>query len=136
MRRFIAAFLALFGLVSSRRYEALSRSLEDLKAAGAESKKKASQAIAQQRSLESELRRQTQLVAKLRGSLEKWKHYHDNVKVLRDRLADTERELMVARDHLMAIEVKLDILEGAANVLDRRTRITAPQDQHESSARA
>jgi hypothetical protein len=43
---------------------------------------------------------------------------------------------MVARDHLMAIEVKLDILEGAANVLDRRTRITAPQDQHESSARA
>ena len=28
MRRFIAAFLALFGLVSSRRYEALSRSLE------------------------------------------------------------------------------------------------------------
>ena len=49
---------------------------------------------------------------------------------------ETERELMVARDHLMAIEVKLDILEGAANVLDRRTRITAPQDQHESSARA
>ena len=65
-----------------------------------------------------------------------WKHYHDNVKMLRDRLAETERELMVARDHLMAIEVKLDILEGAANVLDRRTRITAPQDQHESSARA
>ena len=67
MRRFLAAFLAVFGLVSSRRYEALSRSLEDLKAAGAESKKKASQALAQQRSLESELRRQSQLVAKLRG---------------------------------------------------------------------
>ena len=82
------------------------------------------------------MRRQSQLVAKLRGSLEKWKHYHDNVKVLRDRLAETEHELMVARDHLMAIEVKLDILEGAANVLDRRTRITTPQDQHESSARA
>jgi len=30
--------------------------------------------------------------------------------------------LSMARDHLMAIEAKLDILEGAANVLDLRTR--------------
>jgi hypothetical protein len=58
------------------------------------------------------------------------------VKKLRDRLNDTERELMVARDHLMAIEVKLDILEGAANVLDKRTRSSASKDRHETGARA
>jgi len=82
------------------------------------------------------LSRHSQLVVKLRGSVEKWKEYHVDVKKLRDRLADTERELMVARDHLMAIEVKLDILEGAANVLDKRTRSSVPKDRHESGARA
>ena len=39
-----------------------------------------------------------------------------------DRLASAERELSDARDVLMAIDVKLAILEGAANVLDARTR--------------
>ena len=133
MRRLIAAILAALGLVSARRYEAMSRSLEGLKAAGAEWKKKASDARSQQRSLEVELRHQSQLVLKLRGSVEKWKHYHEDVKMLRDRLADTERELMVARDHLMAIEVKLDILEGAANVLDQRTRGATPVRRHEGA---
>ena len=31
--------------------------------------------------------------------------------------------LALAREQLTAIEVKLDILEGAANVLDARTRV-------------
>jgi chromosome segregation ATPase len=44
------------------------------------------------------------------------------VESLQKRLAESERELTIAREHLMAIEVKLDILEGAANVLDGRTR--------------
>ena len=136
MRRLFAALLAAFGLVSARRYEALSRSLEGLKSAGAEWKKKAAEAATHQRSIEADLRRQSQLVAKLRGSVEKWRQRHEDIKKLRARLTDTERELMVARDHLMAIEVKLDILEGAANVLDKRTRSTAPQDRHETGARA
>jgi chromosome segregation ATPase len=42
--------------------------------------------------------------------------------LLKQRLAESERDLIVAREQLMAIEVKLDILEGAANVLDGRTR--------------
>ena len=42
-----------------------------------------------------------------------------------DRLASAERELTGARDALMAIDVKLAILEGAANVLDARTRVAA-----------
>lgn len=136
MRRLLAAFLAAFGLVSARRYEALSRSYDGQKAAGAEWKKKASEAAAQQRSLEAEVKRQSQLMTKLRGSIEKWRERHDDIKKLRERLAHTERELMVARDHLMAIEVKLDILEGAANVLDKRTRAAAPRDRHETGAHA
>ena len=136
MRRLLSALLAAFGLVSARRYEALSQSFNHLKAAGAESKKRASDAAARQRSLETDLRRQSELVTKLRGAIEKWKQRHEDIKKLRTRLADTERELMVARDHLMAIEVKLDILEGAANVLDKRTRGAAPRDRHETGAHA
>ena len=41
---------------------------------------------------------------------------------VKERLVHAERELTVARENLMAVEVKLDILEGAANVLDVRTR--------------
>ena len=41
---------------------------------------------------------------------------------LRKHLDESEQELTIAREQLMAIEVKLDILEGAANVLDARTR--------------
>ena len=41
---------------------------------------------------------------------------------LKERLTVAQREVVVAREHLMAVEVKLDILEGAANVLDLRTR--------------
>ena len=44
------------------------------------------------------------------------------------RLIEAEQELAAARNHLMVVEVKLDILEGAANVLDARTR-TAPAQQ-------
>ena len=38
------------------------------------------------------------------------------------RLDAAERDLRLAREHLMLVEVKLDVLEGAASVLDRRTR--------------
>jgi chromosome segregation ATPase len=53
---------------------------------------------------------------------------------LRAHLATAERDLAMARDHLMTIDVKLDILEGAANVLDNRTRAilsarTAPDSE-------
>ncbi|HEY3158679.1 MAG TPA: hypothetical protein VGJ78_06935 [Vicinamibacterales bacterium] len=53
---------------------------------------------------------------------------------LRAHLRNTERDLAIARDHLMTIDVKLDILEGAANVLDNRTRAilsarTAPDSE-------
>jgi chromosome segregation ATPase len=42
--------------------------------------------------------------------------------VLEQRVAAALQELQLARESLAAVEVKLDILEGAANVLDGRTR--------------
>jgi chromosome segregation ATPase len=44
------------------------------------------------------------------------------LEALEERIEKAESVLTAARDTLMAIEVKLDVLEGAANVLDVRTR--------------
>ena len=40
----------------------------------------------------------------------------------RARLEEAERSAATAHEHLMAMEVKLDLLEAAAQVLDLRTR--------------
>jgi len=60
--------------------------------------------------------------AETRQKLERAEARAADLQVLQQRLAESERALTVAREQLMAIEVKLDILEGAANVLDARTR--------------
>jgi hypothetical protein len=47
--------------------------------------------------------------------MDKWREGEDHVRLLRTQLASTGQELNVARDQLLAIEVKLDLLDGAAN---------------------
>lgn len=44
------------------------------------------------------------------------------------RVARTADDVELARDALASVEVKLDILEGAANVLDRRLRALTPAE--------
>jgi chromosome segregation ATPase len=136
MKRLLHQLLAVFGLVSARRFAALSRQLEESKAGSAEWKVRFSAAADRLREAEARLRRQSQAADKLRLSVEKFRQRQEHVKKLRSRLADAERELMAARDHLMAIEVKLDILEGAANVLDRRMRDAGPTQPGGTSATA
>ena len=136
MKRFLSRLLAVFGLVSAGRYHVLSRAAEELKAASQDWKTRASEEKARAKSLETELRRQHELVERHALTVEKLRRRRDEVDELRTRLADAERELTVARDHLMAIEVKLDILEGAANVLDKRTRGAVPRDRSGTGAHA
>ena len=124
MKRLLREWLAAVGLVSARRHKAVLKQIEALKVASAERKTRASAAASRAQELEARLRRQTDEAEKLQQKMDKWKQQrqHDFQQLLL-QLAKTERELKVARDHLMAIEVKLDILEGAANVLDTRTRL-------------
>ena len=39
-----------------------------------------------------------------------------------ERLRAAEQNLTLAREHLVSVETKLDIVEGAIDALDRRTR--------------
>lgn len=49
----------------------------------------------------------------------------EKVHELRQKIIAAERSVRVGREHQMAIEVKLDLIEGAINVLDRRLRAVA-----------
>lgn len=69
---------------------------------------------------------------KLREDLKHARATQHELEALRARLSNAERDLAGSREHLMAVEVKLDILEGAANVLDARTRSVISQRDRET----
>jgi chromosome segregation ATPase len=108
--------------------------VEELRAESKEWKAKRDEALKQAQAAIKENGHQTQRLEKLRGEVDKFREQlarartsHEELTVLKARLVEAERELSLAREHLMAIEVKLDILEGAANVLDTRTRSVIAQ---------
>jgi hypothetical protein len=135
MRRIISRLLALFGLVSAGRYEVLEKQVKQARVAAEEWKTKATESVARVKALEADIKHRAKQAEKSQVSLERLRQKRDDIDKLRSRLADAERELMVAREHLMAIEVKLDILEGAANVLDVRTRAAISHPHTQTSAR-
>ena len=124
MKRMISGLLAMFGLVPARRHQLLEERVEQAKRAAQEWKARASESMARAGKLEADLKQQTRHAQRSELYVTKMRERRES---LRTRLIEAERELMVAREHLMAIEVKLDILEGAANVLDVRTRSTIRQ---------
>jgi hypothetical protein len=126
VKQLLLKVLAAFGMVPARRYNELARQAAELRGSAKSWKIKATEASERAKALDGELHRQTRLVKEARDAANKSSNDGDIVK-LRQQLADTERELILAREHLMAIEVKLDILEGAANVLDVRTRTAIRQ---------
>jgi chromosome segregation ATPase len=72
--------------------------------------------------------------ARLAAEVERLKKQNVALESLRVKLAEAEHSLGLAREHLMAIDVKLDILEGAANVLDARTRGVVAQQAGQTNA--
>ena len=116
---------------SEARVESLSKKLEEAAADSRTIRAKLEEAHRRLRETESEAARETQRLQKLKAEadreLARQKKKTVDIPALQDRLDELERELTVARGHLMAIEVKLDILEGAANVLDGRTRTVLAQ---------
>jgi septal ring factor EnvC (AmiA/AmiB activator) len=71
---------------------------------------------------EQELAKHAHRIDKLNEAVQHANRRRGDVEGMLKRLVEAEQELTAARNHLMVVEVKLDILEGAANVLDARTR--------------
>lgn len=66
--------------------------------------------------------------ARAETSAEEWKArglaLKEQLRSLRERLDSANHATTLAREHLMATEVKLDLIEAAVQVLDTRTRQT------------
>lgn len=152
MKRLIVRLLAAIGLVPARRYHevarrvgAISRDRDDWKKRATKLARRGRTLEQQARDLERQLKKQlrtqgrpltdlslegrapteTSTAAEERGAAAP---QHGELLAMQARLAETERALAIAREHLNAIEVMLEILEGAANVLDARTR-TSPEHE-------
>jgi chromosome segregation ATPase len=130
--------LAAVGLVPARRYAALSRRAEESGREARMWRKRAGKAAARRETLERQLHQQIRLLKETRAAAARTSAATDRQnrewKAMQARLADAERALAIAREQLMAIEVKLDILEGAANVLDARTRAATQRQPDKTSA--
>ena len=133
MKRVIARALAAIGLVPARRYHEVSRRAIELTRARDDWKKRATKLARRERTLEQQthdLERQLKKQARRQmppptpptEARMTTDVPSGDLMALQARLADTERALTLARDQLNAIVLKLEILEGAANVLDARTR--------------
>lgn len=124
----LAQLAARLGFVSKHRYVALRRTVDELRTEAKTWKKKTDVLTRQLEKSDAELKRHIQLLRHARADVERLRQRETEFHEVREQLTETERALAIAREQLMAIEVKLDILEGAANVLDARTR-TATQRQ-------
>lgn len=111
---------------SESRVEALSKKLEEVQGESRAFRSKVDEAQKRVKELEGEVSREAQRFEKAKAEIEKQaardKKKTVDVDALDAQLDEADHVLTVARDHMMAIEVKLDILEGAATVLDGRTR--------------
>ena len=130
---FVRASRLAAAIEQQERAESRARKLEQqLEVIRAESKgwkgkaDQAHEAMREAQAAAAEARKQLQRAEKLRADAETRAERNAqralDVDGLQKRLSESERALAIAREQLMAIEVKLDILEGAANVLDARTR--------------
>ncbi|MGH9242630.1 MAG: hypothetical protein ACRD3G_31665 [Vicinamibacterales bacterium] len=133
MKRVIARALAAIGLVPARRYHEVSRRANELARDLDDWKKRATKLARRERTLEQQAH---DLERQLKKAQRQQRQSADlDLTVMQTRLAETEHALALAREQLNAIEVKLEILEGAANVLDARTRV-APQREPDKTGAA
>lgn len=116
---------------SESRVESLSRKLEEALTESRALRAKLEEAHRRLKDAEDNASREAQRFHKSKADAQRQaareRKRAVDAPALESRLDDAERDLTVAREHLMAIEVKLDILEGAATVLDSRTRTLLAQ---------
>jgi predicted nucleic acid-binding Zn-ribbon protein len=119
-----AVGLAPAGHVSAaqRRADDLKRSASDSRAEAARWKAKAGELTAKLADAEHAAER----LPKVERQLQQWKA-RDEMHVaklaeIRERMRRAERAAALSQEHLIATETKLDVVEAALGVLDRRTR--------------
>jgi len=135
VKKLAIRLLSILGLAPARSVQSQAQLIADTRAGSLAWKTKAGEAAVRVRALEAEVKQQAQEIQRLTASNEKLRQSQSEIEnLLTVRLTDAEQSLTVAREYLMAIDVKLDILEGAANVLDTRTRTVISKARTEVGA--
>lgn len=128
--------LALFGLASSGHVETLKAKAEKADARASELKQALESARQELDRWKEKAGEQNKRLAKAEdaaGRTAKAERELQQVRAkdekhlaqlaeMRERVERAERAIALSREHLMATETKLDIVEGAVNILDKRTR--------------
>ena len=129
--------LALFGLAPAGSVRLLTERAEKAEARAAEFKShvvelrsetqrhkaRAEELQQQLKSALADAERHRTRARDVTSAIEKWRAKGEQI---RGKVAGTAQTVQVAQEHLMATETKLDLLEAAINVLDRRTRTAVP----------
>ena len=118
----ISDFLALFGLTSLRQLHAATARADELKARATALQERLE---ATKQDSERWKRKRQQTAARLDSAnkeAERWKQKDAGHLTELSRLSRAEKLTKLAREHLLLMETKLDVMEGAITVLDRRTR--------------
>lgn len=128
MRRLLGRLLRSIGLARATRADALARDLRHA-SRRIEKLEQALAACRQAAARDAESHRLAKLHLKEAMHL----GFNERVAVLQRQLADASRDRLLAKSHLALVETKLDILEGAIQALDTRTReVLMARDQARS----
>ena len=118
----LRAALAVFGLAPASAVTSL-RTATDREIEKARSDAKTWKARAEE--LNDKAKQAEELAARLAKAQEQAERadlYRTELREARERIERAEKAIALSREHLMATETKLDLVEAAISVLDRRTR--------------
>jgi chromosome segregation ATPase len=119
------AFLGRRSTRLAERLESADRRNSELKQALTESREEAQRWKHKAAELTQQLERAQKAAERLplvERDLARARERIAHLSALKDALANAEKTIALSREHLVATEAKLDIIEGAIAVLDRRTR--------------
>lgn len=127
------SLLGAVGLASARtlnqRVEAADQRMAALKRAVGEARDDAARWKEKARELSDRVaksERSAERLPKIERELQQWKSRDEKhvaqLADVRERMLRAERAAALSQEHLTATEMKLDVIEAALNVLDRRTR--------------
>jgi predicted nucleic acid-binding Zn-ribbon protein len=123
------SLLGAVGLASAGQVRTAQQRATDLKRAVADSREEAARWKAKANELSAKLsdaEHAAERLPKVERQLQQWKQRDEmhaaKLAEVRDRMRRAERAAALSQEHLIATETKLDIVEAALGVLDRRTR--------------
>ena len=125
----LQSLLGAVGLASAGQVRTAQQRADELKRAIADSRTEAARWKAKANELTTKLsdaEQAAERLPKVERQLQQWKARDEmhaaKLADVRERMRRAERAAALSQEHLIATEAKLDVIEAALGVLDRRTR--------------